>query len=94
MVPLALIFNELFSNSFKYAFNHKSTGKIEILGKLNKSTSKTEFTYRDNGQWIESSNSNSFGLELIDTLTEQLEGMIKREIKNGTHYYLEFKNLD
>lgn len=84
IVPMALIFNELMSNSFKYAFQNKSSGAIRI--KANQTGNKSiEFNYADNGEWIEPAHEDSCGLELIEALTEQLGGTVKRSTTGGTH---------
>jgi two-component sensor histidine kinase len=84
LVPTSLIFNELISNSIKYAFIGKETGKISIsiLTKDN----KIEFIYRDNGTWKRRENPDSFGLVLIESLAEQLNGTFKLSTDNGTVY--------
>ncbi len=91
IVPMALIFNELMSNSFKYAFQNKSSGAIGI--KANQTGNKSiEFNYADNGEWIEPAHEDSFGLELIEALTEQLGGTVKRSTTGGTHYSFIFES--
>lgn len=91
IVPLALIFNELFTNSLKYAFNHRDEAKIKL--KLHyKNTGYIALTYSDNGQWIEPSKEDSFGLELIKMLTEQLEGQVEFSSTPITQYTFQFKN--
>ena len=91
IVPMALIFNELMSNSFKYAFQNKSSGAIRI--KANQTGNKSiEFNYADNGEWIEPAHEDSFGLELIEALTEQLGGTVKRSTTGGTHYSFIFES--
>lgn len=88
LVPLALIFNELISNSIKHAFSSKISGEIKILI-INNDTHIT-LEYSDNGDWKSTPKSNSFGLELIDSLTDQLSGKFERIISNGTHYNFVF----
>lgn len=91
IVPLALIFNELFTNSLKYAFNHRDEAKIKL--KLHyKNTGYIALTYSDNGQWKEPSKEDSFGLELIKMLTEQLEGQVEFSSTPITQYTFQFKN--
>ncbi len=84
LVSFALIFNELITNSLKHGFKDQLHGEIEI--KIIKSSSFLEIIYFDNGKWITSHNDKSFGLELIDTLTEQLDGVYTKENSVGTLY--------
>lgn len=94
IVPLALIFNELFSNSLKYAFiGNKDNAKIEIEFIR---TKENEFilTYTDNGKWKTPSREDSFGLELISALTEQLDGKMDFTCTPQTRYIFQFANLD
>ena len=91
IVPLGLLINELLSNSIKHAFSQKE-GCIFIS--LLKGNNKDEFLliYADDGTWIESSKDNvNFGLGLIETLTEQLEGTFSRE---QSEYTFKIKDLD
>jgi len=55
-----------------------------------------ELIYFDNGSWNKQSEAySSFGLELIETLTDQLEGEFKRDVSiNGTSYEFVLKNVD
>jgi two-component sensor histidine kinase len=92
IVPLALIINELVSNSMKHAF--KGKGEI-ILTLKHLEGDYFEMIYSDNGKWKVSSNENSFGLQLIDVFTDQLEGSFEREIdQEGTHYKFQLKSVD
>ncbi|MFK8037898.1 MAG: sensor histidine kinase [Crocinitomicaceae bacterium] len=84
MVPLALLLNELTSNSLKHGFKDMEVGKIDIH--FSEEKNEIKLLYSDNGKWNLKEKKFSFGLELIDTLTEQLEGKYKRETVNGTHY--------
>ena len=87
LVSFALMFNELITNSLKHGFRNKLGGEIEIT--IIKQDSILKIMYFDNGDWITSSNKKSFGLELIDTLTEQLDGKYEREYSVGTLYSFE-----
>lgn len=91
IVPLGLIINELVSNSLKHAFSEQ--GMIELnIEPLN--SSKMKMVYFDNGQWKES-NEASFGLQLIEVFTDQLEGSFERTVdETGTTYIFEFSNID
>lgn len=89
MVPISLIFNELITNSIKHGIKGMEHAEIDITIKSTPAT--TEFQYSDNGTWISPAKENSFGLELVETLTSQLDGEISRSIKNGTRFTLTFK---
>jgi two-component sensor histidine kinase len=85
IVPIALIFNELISNSLKHAFSNKSEGNIAI-SILEENDGTIKFLFMDDGDWKTPEKSDSFGLELIDTLTQQLNGTFTRTSENGTTY--------
>lgn len=85
VVPLGLLINELVSNTLKYAFIETGGGVIKI--RLNQSGSSYGFAYFDNGIWKEpEERASGFGTELIDILTEQLNGTKKLTINEGTSY--------
>lgn len=91
VVPLGLLINELLTNSFKHAFSIHRLGEINITI-TSKNKTDLELTYNDSGDWIENNVQKSkFGLELIDTLTEQMEGTF---IRIGSNYVFNLKNLD
>lgn len=85
IVPVALIFNELVSNSIKHGFKGKPHGKIQIHVTRH-NDKKIQLDYSDNGTWENSEKSNGFGLEMIEIFTEQLDGHVTRKIEEGTHY--------
>lgn len=91
IVPLGLLLNELLSNSFKHAFNEINNNEINI--QIRKSNDNTfELKYQDNGNWKNiNDNDHHFGLELVETLTEQMEGNYYRE---DSSYTFTLKNLD
>ncbi len=95
IVPLGLIVNELLSNSLEHAFQSNSNAAI-IIDVLPKGEDYFRLEYSDNGQWKnENDEFVSFGLELIEALTLQLEGTVQRESKNGkTTFSFLLKNLD
>jgi two-component sensor histidine kinase len=91
IVPLALLISELVSNSLKHAF--KDFGRI-FIGIYEKDDS-LELVYIDNGKWKESASDNSFGLQLIEMLTEQMDGKADRISDiSGTRYTFLLKRLD
>ena len=88
--PLLQRLWKLLANSIKHAFSSKE-GFITInLLKTEHDTFK--IIYSDNGKWIEpNAEYTGFGLGLIQTLTEQLEGHFTRK---GSEYTFTIKNLD
>lgn len=92
IVPISLIFNELVTNSLKHGFINQDNAKIEV--KISQNEDSVLFEYQDNGIWVEPTETSSFGLDLIDTLTDQLEGSYSRHIEDGTLYRFQFdKNI-
>ena len=90
IVPISLIFNELITNTLKHGLSDNKKGEINVEIKSNKDV--IQFKYSDNGVWKDPSVTGTFGLELINTLTQQLDGTCEREVKEGTHYKFEFNS--
>ncbi|MFB3906263.1 MAG: histidine kinase dimerization/phosphoacceptor domain -containing protein [Acidobacteriota bacterium] len=93
-IPCALIINELVSNSLKYAFPDRAEGEIGIA-----LTSTGEGCLRlvvgDNGVGLapdlDLNSSKSLGLKLVRSLTEQLNGTLRRiGNKQGTTFEILF----
>ena len=85
IVPLGLLINELVSNSLKHGLVNIEKGEISIS--ISKIANQYQFSYCDNGKWKESSVNNfGFGVELIDILTEQMNGKKSFNIDKGTCY--------
>ncbi|MGB1102662.1 MAG: sensor histidine kinase [Crocinitomicaceae bacterium] len=91
IVPMALIFNELMSNSLKHAFNEQTRGLITVEA-YQSSDKRIEFIYADNGQWKPPEREDSFGMELIETLAEQLGGNVERNTEKGTKFTFIFES--
>jgi len=96
-LPIALIINELVTNSLKYAFNDPEiSGKMDIILKKNNDSDTILFTISDNGPGIpinmDISKSKSLGFKLLNIFTKQLKGtyQIKNEI--GLSITICFKN--
>ncbi len=91
-IPCGLIINEIISNSLKYAFPDNRDGIIFVTLRVNKNKVKIEVG--DNGVGIPESvdvkNTQTLGLQLVDTLIEQLNGTLKLIRKNGTIFSIEF----
>jgi len=92
IVPLSLILNELISNSLKHAFPNKNNGHIGINISTNEIVN-LQLNYKDSGNWKVPKNVNSFGFELIDTFTEQLNGEYTFKSEVGVDYHFNFKDI-
>lgn len=95
MVPLGLLMNELVTNSFKHAFVGKDKGLITV-----KITDQEKglflVDYSDDGVGIPKDKleggHDSLGVELIDSLVDQMNGEIKVDTDtSGTHYEITFR---
>jgi two-component sensor histidine kinase len=94
-VPCGLLINELLSNAFKYAFDGKKKGTIHIDFKiLKKGQHKFQLSVKDNGVGLPSKvnmdSPETLGLQLVQTLVEQLEGKLSVNHKNGTEFAIQF----
>ncbi|MNX90071.1 Histidine kinase-, DNA gyrase B-, and HSP90-like ATPase [compost metagenome] len=94
LIPVGLLVNELVSNSLKHAFDDHATARIEIAIQREEEN-RLKITYFDNGVWKPKSGTSSFGLVLIDTLIEQLEGTKEIQLsETGTTYTIVVRNLE
>lgn len=93
-IPLGLILNELISNSLKHAFPD-SEGEIFIS--LHHKGEEIEVIIKDNGvglpEDMDLKNPRKLGLQLVNTLVEQLEGTIEVDRSHGTEFKIKFKEL-
>jgi len=91
-MPFALLLNELISNSYKYAFNNKEEGTIEVCFK--KQLNSFVFDLKDNGLGFDYHNEiskGSLGLNLIGSFSEQLNGKFEYlKVNTGIHFVLNF----
>ena len=94
-IPCGLIITELISNCLKYAFPNQMKGKIIIS--LKQVEDKFELIISDNGIGLpEDININkikTLGILLVKSLTEQIDGKISIQRKNGTQFKITFKEL-
>jgi two-component sensor histidine kinase len=89
-LPLALIINELVTNSFKHAFKNSSRGNIKV--KMKSFGNDLKLTVTDNGTGFETDAkaSTSLGLEIIKDLVEQLNGISMFKKSDGMHFEMSF----
>jgi two-component sensor histidine kinase len=88
-IPCGLIINELVTNSFKYA---KTPGKKLILSlKIKAKDEQIYINIKDNGPGMnEEKKSESLGMLLIESLSEQISGAYTFENKDGLLFRLCF----
>ncbi len=96
LTPCGLIICELISNSLKYAFESNTSGKIWIRATLDNKQHLT-LTIGDNGQGLPSNlnldHVNTLGLQLVQDLTEQLQGKLTINQDNGTEFKIELYKI-
>jgi two-component sensor histidine kinase/predicted hydrocarbon binding protein len=90
-IPCGIIINELLSNSFKYAFPDNQKGKISIeFRAIVHSKYKYRLIVSDTGVGIKGkinfSNPETLGLQLINSLSEQLSGKMQIEKEKGLKF--------
>lgn len=86
-VPLAMIINELVTNSFKYAFKGVSSPKIKVTFE------NGVLKYMDNGKGLESEKSTNLGSKLISIFSDQINATIKSfSDGKGYHHHIKLSN--
>ncbi len=97
-IPLGLIINELISNALKHAFPEGGKGNIAVKLTQNKKTEECTLTVKDNGigfpDKIDYINTETFGLQLVKMLTEQLHGTMELDRNKGTSFKIIFKEQE
>ncbi|WP_113923186.1 tetratricopeptide repeat-containing sensor histidine kinase [Cognataquiflexum aquatile] len=91
-IPIGLIVNELLSNSLKYAFPNGNHGRINIA--LSEKNSHLILHFSDNGIGIGEKpeiRGSGFGTQLINLLTQQLDGKMTLFTNSGTEIFFEFQ---
>jgi len=92
---LGLIITELMINAYKHAFNGMSKGNISVeLKRLSKN--RHQLIVEDNGNGIGVQtippDSESFGLKIVNALTEQINGTMETISNHGLKYLITFEN--
>lgn len=91
-IPCGLILNELITNSFKYGQSENK--KLLIHVKLKKNKNKIELEVKDNGPGFSEEDlikTNTLGIELIKSLSEQIGGIHTFGNDTGLVFNLTFK---
>ena len=91
-IPCGLILNEIITNSLKYAWKQNEKGTIFIS--LIEKNEVVFIEISDDGIGLPFDFKNhvpdTLGLQLVDTLIDQLDGEINVDTKNGTKYLIKF----
>ncbi len=96
-IPLGLILNELLTNALKHAFPDDRKGEILVeLG--SEDNGKFRLVVKDNGigfpEDLDYKNTSSLGMQLVISLTNQIEGELYLSRNNGTTFTVIFKNIN
>lgn len=100
-IPCGLIINELFSNCLKHAFHYRDSENLTRRARnkvsvevCSDSDGILTLSVRDNGvgfpENVDFRNTNTLGLQLVCTLTDQLKGSIELQNQNGTMFNIIF----
>jgi PAS domain S-box-containing protein len=86
--PLAIIINELATNSVKHAFEGRADRRISLV--MRKESSCITIVYEDNGigqpESVNLDKSTGFGMQLVEMLVQQMGGTINIDRQGGTKY--------
>lgn len=92
-IPLGLIVNELVSNSMKHAFPEGRKGNINI--KFSALDDNYTLVVEDDGvgfpKDLDLYNTDSLGLRLVNSLTEQIDGKLNMDNAKGSKFIIKFK---
>lgn len=93
-IPCGLIFNELISNALKHAFPGGRCGTVQVRVRRS-SPEGIQLSVSDDGIGMpaggENSNSKSLGLQLVRTLTRQIDGQLQITVAAGTRIEIAFR---
>ncbi|HEX9007464.1 MAG TPA: PAS domain S-box protein [Bacteroidota bacterium] len=92
-IPCGLIVNELVTNAFRHAFVDGREGEVTITMTQNESVCR--LSVRDNGVGLpdgfEGRRTTTLGLQLVETLTEQINGVLEMQRSGGTEFSIVFR---
>ncbi|MEM8969386.1 MAG: tetratricopeptide repeat protein [Bacteroidota bacterium] len=92
-VPIGLIVNELLTNALKYAFPEETPGTINIsLSRTDDNTLTLTVVDNGVGKMAETApRGTGFGSQLVQLLTQQLNGQMQEESQDGTRVFFRFQ---
>lgn len=92
-IPLGLIVNELVSNSMKHAFPDGRKGNINI--EFSALDDNYTLVVEDDGvgfpEDVDFNNTDSLGLRIVNSLTEQIDGKLILDRTKGSKFIIKFK---
>ena len=89
LIPLGLIINEIISNSFKHGFTNIRNPQVVI--DVISDNGFAILSISDNGKGFiddESNSNRTLGLNIIDSLSKQIEAQVTRTTEDGVRYVL------
>jgi PAS domain S-box-containing protein len=93
-IPCGLLVNELITNALKYAWKQSEKGTITI--NLYQKGTEIHLNIFDDGIGLpfnfKETKPETLGLQLVETLIEQLDGELEVKNENGTKYFIKFEN--
>ena len=92
-VPIALIINEIVINALKYAYGGVKNPNLKV--KVSEENKYLKIEISDNGIGFsneEGQKNNSFGIKLITSLIQQLDGSIERSNLDGTLWTMKLES--
>ena len=97
-VPCGLIINELISNALKHGFKARDSGQAIIDIQFVKDQGWYRLSISDNGIGLpvdfDIQQSGSMGMEIVDILTQQLEGRLTYSSVDGASFVVEFPAVE
>lgn len=94
-IPTALILNELISNALKHGFQEAPIGEI-VVSLESSPDRQITLTVSNSGSYLPSdfdlNRTDSLGLQLVQSLVDQIEGTLEVERINGTTFRITFAN--
>ncbi|MGB9201302.1 sensor histidine kinase [Methanobacterium sp.] len=95
-IPCGLIVNELITNCLKHAFPDDINGEVKI--DLLNIDDKYVLNVSDNGVGfpdnIDYKNTESLGLQLVNSLVNQIDGTIELNNKDGSNFKIIFRQVE
>ena len=92
-IQLGIILCELLANCYQHAFPYATGGHIDIVVRA-AAEGMFRMTVKDNGKGLErneTTRSTELGLEIVDALSEQIDGHAKTSMDEGTRVEVTFR---